>query len=198
MQLHLTKIQLYQPFAFHQPQHAPHDSAAIRLTESRIADDCQTLGTSSAIKIAKLFATFRRRHDIRYLQCSGTQYASIAARFLIKHIPLLQPDEVVEPEAHLRSLTRTLEDMSRTFKPALKPLEEELDVLQSLEGRANMERSTPYTEPSYLNRSYSSSCARPALDNLELTPDILLPANGEPDLRPVNGSAERIIHRQSR
>ncbi|KAB5528787.1 hypothetical protein GE09DRAFT_396062 [Coniochaeta sp. 2T2.1] len=133
MQLHFIRVQLRQPFAFHQPPaELSTDSRTVRLAMERIANDCRKLGTTSAIEIARLFATFRRKQDIRSLQCTGTQYATTATRFLIKHISSLPPDELVEPEAHLRSLTRTLEDMSHTFKPTLKPLKEARDALGAL------------------------------------------------------------------
>src|SRR5690606_15821586 len=89
-----------------------------QLAMAQIAVRCRALGNASAIKVAKLFETFRRKHDIRYLQSSCTQYAATAAHFLVKYIPFLQPDELVEPEAYLRSLTRTLGIMVKTFKPA--------------------------------------------------------------------------------
>lgn len=187
MQFHMTKIQLHHPFAFHAPQPLPQNGQnglAAQLTMGRIATRCQTVGTASAIRMAKLFATFRQKYDIRHLQCSGTQYAAIATRFLVKSIPLLRPDEVVEPEAHLRSLTRTLEDMSRTFKPAVKPLEEARDALKSLEKRTSIgpPASTPFREPPLVGRSYSVSSTRPALDNLELASTVLFPASSGLDL----------------
>ncbi len=201
MQFHLTKIQLCKPFAFHQARARPstgsRDGTAAQLAMTHISERCRALGASSAIRIAKLFATFRRKYDVRCLQCSGVQYASIAARFLVKYIPLLAPDEVVEPEAHLQSLVRTLEDMSQTFKPALEPLDESASALKALEKRVNMERSPPYGgEPSLLGRSYSSSSTRPPLDDLDLAPGVLLAGNGggETDLSPVDSSGKLVGH----
>jgi hypothetical protein len=139
MQFHMTKVLLYEPFAFyHRSSEAatPNGNTTTgQLTMAQIAVRCRALGNASAIKVAKLFETFRRKHDIRYLQSSCTQYAATAAHFLVKHLPFLQPDELVEPEAYLRSLTRTLSIMVKTFKPAVKPLEEARDALRSLERR---------------------------------------------------------------
>ncbi|CAK7203590.1 Transcriptional activator of fatty acid utilization [Sporothrix eucalyptigena] len=145
MQYHFTKIQLFSPFALFQTR-LPSSPSSVPSTPSsspamaHITDRCRQMGAASAVCIAKLFATFRRTYDIRCLQCSGVQYAETAAQFLVKYIPLLMPDEVVEPEAHLRSLARTLEVMQETFRPAKKPLDDVTEALQALEEREMRER----------------------------------------------------------
>ncbi|CAK7215380.1 hypothetical protein SBRCBS47491_002466 [Sporothrix bragantina] len=150
MQYHLTKIQLVSPFAFgaHTSAMVMSSSPASMSTASptsstspinHIAARCRVLGASSAVAIAKLFATFRRTYDIRCLQCSGVQYAETAALFLVKYIPLLQTDELVEPEAHLRSLARTLAVMQETFRPAKPPLDEVTAALEALHERGQQE-----------------------------------------------------------
>ncbi len=136
MQFHLTKMQLFSPFAFYTLPSSASTSAAAS-TLAPLLDRSRRVGRASAIHIAKLFATFRRKYDIRCLQSSGVQYAETAARFLVRDLPrLLPPDQVVEPEAHLRSLARTLEAMVPTFRPAVQPLAEARAALAALEERS--------------------------------------------------------------
>ncbi|KIH93656.1 hypothetical protein SPBR_04066 [Sporothrix brasiliensis 5110] len=79
-----------------------------------------TLGHAS-ICMAKLFETFRRREDIRTLQCTGVQWAAMASEALTWYIETLPMDGAIEAVAHLQSLRRTLKDMTRTFLPAVYP-----------------------------------------------------------------------------
>lgn len=91
----------------------------------------------SAIRIAKLFEIFRRREDIRTLQCTGVQWATVASNAIIQHINLTPVEEAVEPIAHLQSLGRTLKEMSKSFQPALKPYEESCKVVEVFWRRLN-------------------------------------------------------------
>ena len=88
-------------------------------TESTIGS-VKTILVSAAIRIARLCEMFRRRDDVRILQSTGAQWASLAAYVLIEHTSSLPADEVVKAVAHLQSLTGTLKEMSRAFKSALE------------------------------------------------------------------------------
>jgi hypothetical protein len=73
---------------------------------------------SSAVQIAKLLETFGRREDVRLLQASGVQWASLAVEALINQIDRIPIDQAVEPLAHLQSLRRIVKVMSKSFMSA--------------------------------------------------------------------------------
>lgn len=123
MQFHSTRILLQQRFAFPTLAEIAGDEASSHSILAHISENARSVCATSAIRIAKLFETFRRKYDVRSIQSTGTQYASFAANALVKYILTLPSDEAIEPIAHLQSLSRTLQDMSKTFMPALKPLE---------------------------------------------------------------------------
>jgi hypothetical protein len=137
MQFHLTKVQLHSPFAFATPSTLIEQSTRGSIM-SQITVHCRIRCQSSAIQIAKIFDEFRRHHDVRYLQCTGIQYAAFGARALIK---LISSSSIRSADLapYLRSLMTTLEDMSQTFKPALKPLEEAKTALDAAQKRAKAE-----------------------------------------------------------
>jgi hypothetical protein len=92
---------------------------------------------SSATRIAKLFEIFRRREDIRTLQCTGVQWATVATNAIIQHVNLIPVEEAVEAIAHLQSLGRTLKEMSKSFQPALTPYDESCKIVQVFWWRLN-------------------------------------------------------------
>ncbi|EPE05910.1 nitrogen assimilation transcription factor nit-4 [Ophiostoma piceae UAMH 11346] len=92
------------------------------------------LGQAS-ITIAKLFETFRRREDIRTLQCTGVQWASMASEALTWYIETLPIDGAIEAVAHLQSLGRTIKDMTRTFLPAVYTYDRTMNALRMFQQR---------------------------------------------------------------
>jgi hypothetical protein len=85
---------------------------------------------AAATRIAKLCEIFKHREDVRTLQTTGAQWASLAAYVLIEHASSLPVEEIVEAIAHLQSLTRTLKVFSKSFKPAVEAYD---DACRSLE-----------------------------------------------------------------
>ncbi|CAK7234217.1 hypothetical protein SBRCBS47491_008873 [Sporothrix bragantina] len=89
----------------------------------------------AAIRMARLFETFRRREDIRILQSTGVQWAGMASEALTWYIETLPLDGAVEAVAHLQSLARTLKDMAKTFLTAIYPYDRTQHAVQTFLGR---------------------------------------------------------------
>lgn len=123
----------------HSAHHSHHPSGA---TDYAAAASMATLGHAS-ICIAKLFETFRRREDIRTLQCTGVQWAAMASEALTWYIETLPIDGAIEAVAHLQSLSRTLKDMTRTFLPAVYPYDRTNHALKMFQRRIDGAESPP-------------------------------------------------------
>ncbi|KAL1891026.1 hypothetical protein Sste5346_007848 [Sporothrix stenoceras] len=123
----------------HSHSHSHHPSGA---TDYAAAASMATLGHAS-ICIAKLFETFRRREDIRTLQCTGVQWAAMASEALTWYIETLPIDGAIEAVAHLQSLSRTLKDMTRTFLPAVYPYDRTNHALKMFQRRIDGAESPP-------------------------------------------------------
>ncbi|CAK7210690.1 hypothetical protein SEUCBS140593_000916 [Sporothrix eucalyptigena] len=117
-------------------QHHPHGNDYAAQASMAI------LGHAS-ICIAKLFETFRRREDIRTLQCTGVQWAAMASEALTWYIETLPIDGAIEAVAHLQSLSRTLKDMTRTFLPAVYPYNRTNHALRMFQRRIDGGESPP-------------------------------------------------------
>jgi hypothetical protein len=101
--------------------------------------ESRTVCATAAGRIANLFEIFRRREDIRTLQCTGVQWATISTNALIQLIRLIPVEEAVEAVAHLQSLGRTLKEMSKTFQPAVQPYKDSCKTVQLAWSRLNDE-----------------------------------------------------------
>jgi hypothetical protein len=113
----------------------------------RTAAESRTICAVSATQIAKLFEIFRRREDIRTLQCTGVQWATVATNALIQHISLLPVEETIEALAHLQSLGRTLKEMTNSFQPAIQPYEDSCSNVQLFLSRLNEDNGSKRQVP---------------------------------------------------
>ncbi|CAK7219851.1 hypothetical protein SBRCBS47491_003990 [Sporothrix bragantina] len=130
--------QQQNPHYYPHQQHAQNGSS----TDYAAVASMATLGHAS-ICIAKLFETFRRREDIRTLQCTGVQWAAMASEALTWYIETLPIDGAIEAVAHLQSLSRTLKDMTRTFLPAVYPYNRTNHALRMFQRRIDGAESPP-------------------------------------------------------
>lgn len=116
--------------------------ASVVASDEAAAASMAALGQAS-IFIAKLFETYRRREDIRTLQCTGVQWAAMASEALTWYIETLPIDGAIEAVAHLQSLGRTIKDMTRTFLPAVYAYDRTTNALRMFQQRIDGGNDSP-------------------------------------------------------
>ncbi|CAK7198492.1 hypothetical protein SEUCBS139899_001153 [Sporothrix eucalyptigena] len=124
------------------PSSANGDTGPSACDNVVVTQSLATLG-HAAIRMARLFERFRRREDIRILQCTGVQWAGMASEALTWYIETLPIDGAIEAVAHLQSLARTLKDMARTFLPAIYPYDRTNHAVQTFLARMDGSGDSP-------------------------------------------------------
>ena len=144
MKFNSTKILIHQHLLF------PDGTARIDPSTKPIPDPILAHSwaemTLAATRNAILFETFLRRDDIRTLQTSGVQWATLSAQALTCHIKSLPVDQSMEAVLSLQSLCYTLQEMTKTFQTAIEVYNEacrNLEVFWQQLSNAGLQKEDP-------------------------------------------------------
>ena len=167
----------------------------------------RTICFDSAIRVARIFQTHRKRFDTRRIFVTGIQHAGAAATALIAGITQIKdPQDRIDPLKHLRTLARALKSMCPTYQPAERMsnvLEDvclesgwDLDQLPELDDEAQIRRPTiPARRATSSDMTSSASKKRQMIAPEDNTIVVGNPFSLH-DLHPRTNSFSTVIHPQ--
>jgi hypothetical protein len=166
-QYHTLFILLYRPFV---PDVAgsPTTSHSHDLSSSMIQQIARKTCFTHAVEIAKLFASYSRRFNVREQFVTGMQHAATAALALVESISTVAHQDQADALLHLQCLAEALNAKATSYFPAKVMAELIFTVIG--EDRANRGQMNPHNAA---NAMLSLNGATQQTDGREMHPEYM-------------------------